>query len=743
MSLFEELRRRNVFRVAIAYVVATWLILQVADVVLNNFGAPAWVFKSLVFIIIAGFPLALIFAWAFELTPEGLKKERDVDRSRSIARKTGQRLDRMIIGILALGIVYLATDRFLLHPPAPESAVAAMSDGSSSDGRGDHTAAVSSTPSIAVLPFVNMSPDPDQEFFSEGIAEELLNVLAQYKDLRVAARTSSFQFKGHNEDIGKIAEVLHVNHVVEGSVRKSGSRLRITAQLIRADTGFHMWSETYDRELDDVFAIQDEIAKAISDALKVQLALGDESERPGVIAAANTAAYEAFLRGRGLLHQRGRGPIEEGVSELEKSLRLDANYGPAHAQLAIGYLLLLNSQQTYGDLTLAESQRRALPHLQRALELSPNLAEAYAGYALMSLDNGDTEQAIQYANKALELNPSYVDALNWLSIAYQNRGELAAGSQILDKIAEVDPLSVIGRMNISARTVVRQQPELAHRQAEDLIAQNPWAGYAAHALASVSTGEIAESLDWSLRAYARNPTDNLSNYNLVLGLAAVGLDDEARRITNDLLPEVEGMAGNHDTAVELAQRRAELDPQNIDVLRWSAYALYAARRFPEARQAYERIELLIPAGDLIGTDHDLINYAVALRETGDSVAAEAKFETAEQIFKRMRDVGYDDYTTHLAEARLHAWLGESDAAVQALQISFERGLRSLWMLDNDILFDGVRKDQRIADWLQRVSSALAIERQKSLQLICLDNPVPEAWQPLPGTCENVQLRTST
>jgi TolB-like protein len=207
----------------------------------------------------------------------------------------------------------------------------------------NEAAAAGRDKSIAVLPFVNLSSDPEQEYFSDGISEELLNVLAQIPSLRVAARTSSFQFKGDNRDIGEIAELLKVEHVLEGSVRKAGSRLRITAQLIEARNGYHLWSDTYDRELEDVFAIQDEISNAIADALRTQLGLADMASPAASRATANTSAYEAFLKGRALINQRGNAAITEAVEELERSIRLDPNYAPARAQLAIGIALLANT----------------------------------------------------------------------------------------------------------------------------------------------------------------------------------------------------------------------------------------------------------------------------------------------------------------------------------------------------------------------------------------------------------------
>ena len=247
MNFFAELKRRNVFRVGIAYVVVAWLVMQVADVVINNIEAPGWTFQIIMLLLGIGFPLVIIFAWAFEMTPEGIKKEKDVDRSQSISAMTGRKLDRMIIGILTVVVAYLLIDKLVLQEPAPiETAQIATAE---------VEAPVDIGPSVAVLPFVNMSGDKENEYFSDGLTETLLHMLAQLPDLHVAARTSSFAFKGQNTSIEEIATTLGVAHILEGSVQKSDNRVRITAQLIRATDGFHVWSQNYTRPLEDIFAI--------------------------------------------------------------------------------------------------------------------------------------------------------------------------------------------------------------------------------------------------------------------------------------------------------------------------------------------------------------------------------------------------------------------------------------------------------------------------------------------------------
>ncbi len=275
MSLFAELKRRNVIRVGIAYAIVAWFLAQIAEFAFENFGAPDWVLKSVVVILLLGLPLALFFAWAFELTPEGVKREKDVDRSKSITTRTGRQLDYVIIAVLALAVTWFSWDKFaantaLEHVPETEVQV------TTSDEPHENTPEAAADKSVAVLPFIAMSSGQDDEYFADGLTEEILNSLAQLPELLVTARTSAFSFKGQDISIQEIASALGVQHIVEGSVRRSGDRLRVTAQLIRAEDAFHMWSKNYDSTSTDTIAVQEDIAEKIAAALDVVL---DEKKR--------------------------------------------------------------------------------------------------------------------------------------------------------------------------------------------------------------------------------------------------------------------------------------------------------------------------------------------------------------------------------------------------------------------------------------------------------------------------------
>jgi len=323
MNLLTELKRRNVFRVAVAYVVIAWVLAQVADLAFDNFGTPEWVGKTVLFILVLGFPLAIFFAWAFELTPEGVKKEKDVDRSQSITNQTGRKLEFLIGGVLVVAIGWLLVDKFVLQEESSVP-VAQTSDD------------VVTVKSVAVLPFVAMSSGPDDEYFADGLTEEILNSLARLPELLVTARTSAFAFKGLDTSVPEIADKLGVAHVVEGSVRRSGEQLRITAQLIRASDGFHLWSETYDRSSADSFGVQGEIAEKVAAALDVVL---DQKQLAKMRTSGlrNPEAFIAFQKGleaASLAHETTAQGQIDGLAVanqfFERVIELEPDFSAAH-----------------------------------------------------------------------------------------------------------------------------------------------------------------------------------------------------------------------------------------------------------------------------------------------------------------------------------------------------------------------------------------------------------------------------
>jgi len=430
MSIFEELKRRNVLRVGIAYLIVAWLVMQVADVVINNIEAPVWVFQIIMLVLGIGLPLVLIFAWAFEMTPEGLKKEKDVDRSQSITVHTRRKLDYTIVTVLVLALGYFIFDEYRDQVGSPITVPA-----TSVEVQAEPEAEPAPTdPSIAVLPFTDMSPDQDQGYFSDGISEELLNLLVGVDGLKVASRTSSFTFRGSNQNLGEIARELKVDHVLEGSVRKAGNRVRITAQLIDASTDRHLWSDTFDRDLVDIFAIQDEIANAIVDALRSELGVLADSRPVSVsVATENLDAYELYLQARGLFIARDR--LEESIRLFEQAVELDPEFARAWEGLGAVYAVAES-----WDILDREYSKLALMASHKALEINPELSMPLAVIGSKTIDlERDFIGGMAFLDRAINNDPKNATTYLWRGISWATLGFNDRAIADVKSCLELDP----------------------------------------------------------------------------------------------------------------------------------------------------------------------------------------------------------------------------------------------------------------------------------------------------------------
>ena len=424
MSFFTELNRRNVTRVAIAYGVAGWVLTEVASVVLPTFQAPGWVLQVLITLLIMGFPLALVFAWVYELTPEGLKKEADIQQEHSITSHTARKLNVVVIILLVIAIGMVVFDRFIARDAAPPAVAVTPVQQAQSDG---------TIPSVAVLAFQNMSTDAENEFFADGISEEILNLLADVSGLSVASRTSAFAFKGKTLPIPEIAKALNVRYVLEGSVRKAGEQVRVTAQLIDAETDRHLWSDTYDRALRDIFSIQDEIAAAIGQALQVRL-LGDEGSEVRA-EAIDADVYTRFLEARYLLRRRSAADMQEANRLLIDVVATEPGFARAHVLLGETYLL--NTEE--GALVEPGiGSALANMHASLALSLDPGLGGIDMIQGNIADDNNNPLAALNYYEQAIRLEPGEARPYHWRGMIYHILGYRDRCKQDLEKALELD-----------------------------------------------------------------------------------------------------------------------------------------------------------------------------------------------------------------------------------------------------------------------------------------------------------------
>ncbi len=720
--------------------------MQVGDTLGPALLLPSWVNSALAFFLILGFPLTLFFAWAFELTPDGLKKEKEVDRSESTPAVNSRKLDFTIIGVLLLALGYFAFDKFVLDTSRDAELVQdtteAVTEQVTKAGK-----SVTAGKSIAVLAFANMSNDPDQEYFSDGISEELLNVLAQFPGLRVAARTSSFQFKGQNRDISDVARQLGVNHVLDGSVRKAGNRLRITAQLIDASSGFQLWSKTYDRELDDIFAIQDEISASIGAALKIELQLnsGDGPKSlPFIPAAASAQAYEYYLKGRQLINQRGRSAIEEGITALEHSLELDEHYAPSHAQLAIAITLLKDGGGggSYGDLSMKEVLERAVPHLDRAFELDPNLAEAFGARALLATFQLDYPSTFENGKKALALNPSYVDVINWLYVAFLNTGQWVQASETMEQMMRVDPLSIVGRSNYAWLLARTGRFDEAEQVADTLEKLNSRTGYSVRALISANyLGKLTESSKWYLKAHGLDPDNGFIRHRIANNFAAVNEFDEARRVDPNSRWWVNAVQQRWNKATAQAQQRLDNNSGASSARLDLANVLHMSGQLAAAQSIYE--ELLVTTGGYIiinagnSSNMPTARMAYGRLAAGDVSGTESILELVKQDFQRRKQAGIYDFFMLRGAAMVAAMEGDRERMLASLSAAIDAGLRDDFIFREPAMAAYV-EDPGFEALAIKLDKILEEEHRKTLQLICFNNPIPATWQPLPETCEGVQ-----
>ncbi len=441
-SFFSELKRRNVIRVAGLYAVSAWLLLQVADVLFGLLVVPEGSLRLVLGILLLGFPVALVFAWAYELTPEGLKLDRDVQPGESIAAATGRKLNTITLIVAGLAIAVVVLDRLIPErqtEPVDAPAAAVQPPPASIDEPTDQPTDVLAAPddgrkSIAVLPFTNMSGDPETVYFSDGIAEEVINLLVKVEGLRVASRTSAFSLRDEDLGIPQIAERLQVDHVLEGSVRRSGDRVRITAQLIEAETDTHLWSETYDRKLEDIFAVQDDIGQHIVGALKVQLADDTPLEVSGK--TEDLQAYEMYLKGRHLWHKRGEENIRAAIGSFEQVVERDPRFARGWAALASAWITL----PSYASVRHGEAVHRAASAAEKALALDANLAEPMAVMAAVSIEEGDLLESERLHRRGVDAEPGNATARMWYGGFLYDYGYLDDARRQLLSAAQIDPL---------------------------------------------------------------------------------------------------------------------------------------------------------------------------------------------------------------------------------------------------------------------------------------------------------------
>ncbi len=678
-SLLAELRRRNVFKVSAAYAVVGWIVVEIASVVLPGFSAPDWVFKVIMFVVILGFPFAVIFAWGYELTPEGLKREKDVDRSQSITGETGQKLNYAIIGLLALAVIVLvAKDLIPISSDSPESVVA------------DDV----NRKSIAVLPFTNRSAAAENaEFFAAGIHDDLLTVLSKMGDLKVISRTSVERL---NPDMSmkEIGEELGVATILEGGVQRAGDRVRINVQLIDSDTDEHLWAETYDRQLsaNNIFAIQSEIAEAISTALKATLSPEEQAQ----ITAAPTSdidALYAYQLGKQRMEKRISTSLEEAASFFQRAIDRDPNYAVAYVGLADAHLRLTE----YGGLSLDEGLSIAERSANSALALDDRLGEAYASIATVHWKQRKFDQAERAFQQAIELRPNYAPAWQWYgTLLAWDMGRADEGVRMLEKAVQLDPLSPIIHDNYARTMEANGRIEDGITELRRAIEIDPGfaAGYRSIGLAYGSgLGRLDEAIAWLRKAADLDPT-NPSTASQI-GLILWDLGDKTESIERmehglELGPDVgqtlEAAAilklkiGDETEAAALAERA---------VMAGQGFAAWAMRvmrdinlKHGDTHSALQRYEEIYPELFQAESAIDLVNYPAAI-DVSLVLSAVGREDEAEDLLTRSLSIiegrpRMGNWGYGFADVEILALQGKTDEALAAFREGVDDGYRVTW-----------------------------------------------------------------
>jgi len=709
-----ELTRRKVLSTMGAYAVAVFVLLQLMDAAVEPLRLPQWLPTLVVIVLILGFPVAFLLAWQFELTTEGIRKARPaglLSKRQSMGLFTSMLL---LTGALGYGFyIYYAGELAdeITTVAAPAEAVA------ETEAR-QFTAPANS---IAVLPFADLSEAGDQAYFSDGVAEEILNLLAQVKELRVAARTSSFAFREEQHDIREIGRLLNVSTVLEGSIRTSGNRVRLTAQLINVEDGFHIWSQSFDREMDDLFLIQDEIASDIATALIESFA---GLEQPSQGKTDSLAAANAYRTGRLHWWRRTPGELQQALSYFAEALQHDATFAPAYAGLADSWLLM----GLYGNISPMDAIEKAQPMLEKALSMDPRSAEAFAALGLARWQLGQYDSAESSLLQAIELNDDYIPAHLWLGGVLSELGRFPEEQRVLERAMTLDPLNELLAVNYSENLRIRGERDKALELLAGQLELRPDNTMLVRSLAGhqYMAGNLVEAWKLSRRAYMLQPDSPADLSTFARAWSVLGEYDESERVIQDgmaaagLNQKVQYihwlnlmLTGRLEEAEQLVREMIAAAGEDPPPMLQREFQLQNAL-LALARQDWAKAESELAAsleGETTPGYHMDRILAMSLavvtaRRLGDTKSAEQRLVNAEREIQRARLNGVDDADIYYSEGALLALRGEPEAAIAKLQQAYERGFREGWMLKIDWRLEGLRDEADFVDLKARIETDL-------------------------------------
>jgi len=721
-SFFTELKRRNVLRVAAAYAVVAWIIIEAGSVLLPTFGASESAFQIYAVVVIAGFLASLVLSWVFELTSEGVKLEKNVDRSQSVTAQTGRKLDFAIIGLLIVALAVSITLNITGIRNGDQLDVAPV----------DHL-------SIAVLPFESLSTDPDNELFADGIHDDLLTRLGNIGALKVISRTSVLKYRDRTKNIRQIAEELGVGTVLEGTVQRVGDNVRINAQLIDANTDEHLWAKTYDRQLnlENIFLIQSEITNEISHALKATLTT-EEQTRLASVPTENMGAYSLYMRGRSNLYKRRLETIQQAREQFEEATKIDPDFAEAYAGLAESVLLLFNNHAAVSReemITVAEAA------LDTALTLDPELADAYASLGLLKQKIWDEtrtgpelEEAEAAYRRAIELNPNHAQAYMWFAAVRTTQQRFDEAIELHHQSLRVDPLGRIPYANLPGLYAQMGQYEEAldlYIKAVEIHPEWPTAylNLSAHLL---GLGRFDEAIAWGMRGKELS-TDPLAGGVTIVSYVEFGDLDRARENLVDipvdhpmyeLGPGIEKVFEGDFSAAATAFEEVVTNSDNPRQFLFNIIASCAvlAGDYEKAREYSERgnPDFAADADPRIDRFNvaNIVRYAFVLQKLGEKQRAESLLASALPVVRSLPRVGVAGHG--IRDVQILALQGRSFEAVAAMRDAIDGGFRGTmftngWPLVLDPYLDAIRSQPEFQEMAAEIDNAVVLMHDRVVQ----------------------------
>lgn len=715
-NFLRELRRRNVFRVAMAYAIVAWLIVQIASIVLPAFEAPDWIMQVSLVLVVLGFPLALILAWAFELTPEGLKREEDVERAESITSQTGRKLDFIIIGVLSVAVVFFVWDKFAW------------------DDRTEQAGSADIRKSVAVLPFENMSGDESNNPFTIGVHDDLLTHLSKISSIKTISRTSVLRYRGTTKSVSEIAKELGVATILEGGVQRSGDRVRINVQLIDAISDEHLWAETYDRQLTavNIFAIQTEIATAIAAALRATLS-PDEQRGIASVPTENLEAYEAYQLGRQALTRRTNKSITEAIDLFAEATVIDAKFSQAWAGLSDGYRLLAH----YSGQNVDDLYQKARAAVDRALQVDDQLSEPQTSLAALLEIQGDFSGAMLAIERALKFDANNADAhFRYASLLHET-GHVDQSLLEWEVAAQLDPLSPVinDAYAWTLAEVGRFDEALArYRRVDEIEPQYPGTAVSIGTIYGLAYGRLDLANLWYRKALALDP--DYSWIPAILGLVFLELDDDDTAIfwinralqqspqhpwANGALMMLHSYRGDSEQVSRYADEVLSVDS------RWRIGTALSHGRVADLRdgnydEILERYELSFP--ELFSDDPDVnsvtyrpaIDIAGLYLLSGESERAAMLLNACQNPISKTIRVGF--YGFWVSDVQILALQGKTKEALAALRQAIDQGWRTDWryFFYVDPNLDSIRGEPEFQVLLQYVKDDMASQLKRTREM---------------------------